>query len=145
MPIELGELDHVAIAVRDLDAAITLYGALGMTYQGRERVAEQGVEVAFFGEGAGRIELVCPFDQGTGSTNGVAKFLEKRGEGLHHLCLAVPDLKGALATLKSTGMKLLDEVPRPGAAGSLIAFLHPKSTGGVLLELKERGVGRAPS
>jgi len=131
-------LDHVAIAVKDLDAAVAFYeDVLGMRCKGRERVPDQQVDIAFFGEGPGRVELICPFT----ATSGVARFLEKRGDGLHHVCLDVPDLSGALADLKKRGLPLLDEAPRRGAGGSQIAFLHPRAAGGVLVELKQRGTG----
>jgi len=136
LPIGASQLDHVAIAVKDLDAAVAFYeGLLGLKCQGRERVLDQLVDIAFFGEGAGRIELICPFT----SDSGVAKFLQKRGEGLHHICLEVADLRAALAELKTRGVPLLDQSPRVGASGAEIAFLHPKAASGVLLELKQRG------
>jgi methylmalonyl-CoA/ethylmalonyl-CoA epimerase len=132
------QLDHVAIAVKDLETAVAFYeGVLGLKCQGRERVPDQLVDIAFFGEGHGRIELICPFT----SDSGVAKFLQKRGEGLHHICLEVADLRAALADLKTEGYPLLDEAPRIGAGGAEIAFLHPKAANGVLLELKQRGTG----
>jgi methylmalonyl-CoA/ethylmalonyl-CoA epimerase len=131
-------LDHVAIAVSDLASAIAFYETtLGLTCHGRERVEDQQVDVAFFGDGAGRIELLCPFT----SDSGVARFLDKRGEGLHHICVTVPDLEKALASLKARGLPLIDEKPRVGAGGSLIAFVHPKGARGVLMELKQAGTG----
>lgn len=139
MSTEASGLDHVAIAVRDLDAAVAFYErVLGLPCRGRERVEDQHVEVAFFGEGPGRIELICPFT----ADSGVAKFIEKRGEGLHHLCLAVPDLRAVLSTLRAQGLPLLDEEPRIGAGGSEIAFVHPRGALGVLLELKQAGSGK---
>jgi methylmalonyl-CoA/ethylmalonyl-CoA epimerase len=135
---ERSQLDHIAIAVKNLDEAVAFYeGVLGLKCGGRERVADQLVDVAFFGEGPGRIELICPFTP----DSGVAKFLEKRGEGLHHLCINVPDLMGALAAFTARGLPLLDQQPRVGAGGSQIAFAHPRGTKGVLLELKQRGTG----
>ncbi len=132
-------LDHVAIAVSDLAAATAFYEeTLGLTCHGQERVDDQQVDVTFFGEGAGRIELICPFTP----DSGVAKFLEKRGEGLHHICVTVPDLKQALAQLKAKGLPLIDEKPRVGAGGALIAFVHPKGARGVLMELKQAGSGK---
>ena len=139
--IGASRLDHVAIAVKDLEAAVAFYeGVLGLKCQGRERVPDQLVDIAFFGEGPGRIELICPFT----SDSGVAKFLQRRGEGLHHICLEVGDLKAALDKLKTEGFPLLDEIPRRGAGGAEIAFLHPKAASGVLLELKQRGTGHVP-
>ncbi len=132
------QLDHVAIAVKDLDGAVAFYeGVLGMKCQGRERVPDQLVDIAFFGTGPGRIELICPFT----SDSGVARFIQKRGEGLHHICLEVVDLRAALAELNARGLPLLDQAPRIGAGGSEIAFLHPSAASGVLLELKQRGTG----
>jgi methylmalonyl-CoA/ethylmalonyl-CoA epimerase len=140
IPESSSQLDHVAIAVKDIDAAMAFYeGVLGLRCRGRERLPDQLVDVAFFGDGPGRIELICPFT----ADSGVAKFLEKRGEGLHHVCLDVPDLGAALAAIKSQGLPLLDETPRRGAGGSQIAFLHPRAANGVLVELKQRGTGHA--
>jgi methylmalonyl-CoA/ethylmalonyl-CoA epimerase len=142
LPIGASQLDHVAIAVKDLDAAVAFYeGVLGLKCQGRERVPDQLVDIAFFGEGPGRIELICPFTP----DSGVAKFLQKRGEGLHHICLEVVDLKAALTELKTQGFPLLDEAPRLGAGGAEIAFLHPRAASGVLLELKQQGTGHGSS
>lgn len=127
-------LDHVAIAVKDLESAVALYrDGLGLVLSHREEVAEQQVDVAIFGEGAGRIELLCP----TQPDSGVARFLDKRGEGLHHLCLEVEDIDAALAELKSRGLLLIDSTPREGAQGARVAFVHPKGTHGVLLELRQ--------
>ncbi len=127
-------LDHVAIAVKDLDSAIAVYrDVLGLTLHETEEVADQQVMTAIFGHGTGRIELICPTTQ----DSGVAKFLEKRGEGLHHICLQVPDIRAALAKLKDGGHALIDQEPRIGAGGKLIAFLHPKAGRGVLIELSQ--------
>jgi methylmalonyl-CoA epimerase len=125
-------LDHVGIAVRALDEAIPLYESIaGAVAYGRERVESQGVEVAFVGTGDGRLELLAP----TRDDSAVARFLERRGPGMHHLCYRVPDVAAELARYRSAGARLIDDAPRPGAAGHLVAFIHPKSTGGVLLEL----------
>jgi methylmalonyl-CoA/ethylmalonyl-CoA epimerase len=127
-------LDHVAIAVKDLDAAVKYYvEVLGFPPPELEVVAEQQVKTAIFGHGMGRIELVCPTDPGSG----VAKFLEKRGEGLHHVCVEVEDLVGALASLEAQGAQLIDKAPRAGAGGAKIAFIHPKGALGVLTELRQ--------
>ena len=125
-------LDHVAILVSDLDAAIRLYrDVYGLELAEVEEVPSEKVRVAIFGHGAGRIELVSP----SGPDSPMAKAIEKRGEGLHHICLEVPDIEKAMAALKEQGAPLLDEKPRPGAGGARVAFVHPKSTGGALLEL----------
>jgi methylmalonyl-CoA epimerase len=125
-------LDHVGIAVPALDEAIPLYESIaGAAAYGRERVESQGVEVAFVGMGDGRLELLAP----TRDDSAVARFLERRGPGMHHLCYRVPDVAAELARYRDAGARLIDETPRPGVAGHLVAFIHPKSTGGVLVEL----------
>lgn len=129
-------LDHVAIAVDDLEAAIPLYTTLlARPPSGRERVAEEGVEVAFFDAGPARIELLEP----TGPETPVGRFLRRRGPGLHHLTLAVPDLEDALARCRARGLETVGEAPRRGAGGRAVAFLHPRTTGGLLIELVETG------
>jgi methylmalonyl-CoA/ethylmalonyl-CoA epimerase len=134
LPTEAPGLDHVAIAVKDLDRATEIYEQLlGLRSHGRERVENQKVEVAFLGSGNGRIELISP----VGTDSGVAKFLEKRGEGLHHICVNVADLNATLRLLRDRGVPLIDESPRAGAGGSLIAFVHPKGALGVLIELRQ--------
>lgn len=131
-------LDHVAILVSDLDAAIELYrDVYGLTLHEVEVVPTEKVKVAIFGKGHGRIELISP----TGPDSPMAKAIEKRGEGLHHVCLEVADLPKAMADLKSQGAPLLDEKPRPGAGGTRVAFVHPKGSNGVLVELKQAGSG----
>ena len=127
-------LDHVAIAVKDLDAAVHYYvHVLGFAPPELEVVAEQKVRTAIFGHGMGRIELICPTD----ASSGVAKFLEKRGEGLHHICVEVDDILATLAELKAKGATLIDEVPKLGVGGAKIAFIHPKGAHGVLTELRQ--------
>jgi methylmalonyl-CoA/ethylmalonyl-CoA epimerase len=127
-------LDHVAILVADLDAAIALYrDVYGLTLHEVEEVPTEKVRVAIFGHGAGRIELVSP----SGLDSPMAKTIEKRGEGLHHVCLEVPDIEKAMASLKARGAPLLDEKPRPGAGGARVAFVHPKGSRGVLVELRQ--------
>jgi methylmalonyl-CoA/ethylmalonyl-CoA epimerase len=127
-------LDHVAIAVPDLEAAIPRYVALlGRPPAGRERVESEGVEVAFFDVGGFRIELLEP----TAADTPVGRFLARRGPGLHHLTLAVPDLARALARCRAQGMEPVGPAPRPGAGGRPVAFLDPKTTGGILVELVE--------
>jgi methylmalonyl-CoA/ethylmalonyl-CoA epimerase len=127
-------LDHVAILVSDLDAAVKLYrDVYGLHLDEIEEVPSEKVRVAIFGHGRGRIELVSP----SGPDSPMAKTIEKRGEGLHHVCLEVPDLDETMAALRARGAPLLDEEPRPGAGGSRVAFVHPKGSRGVLVELKQ--------
>jgi methylmalonyl-CoA/ethylmalonyl-CoA epimerase len=134
MRVKARGLDHVAIVVRDLEAAIRLYrDTLGLELTQVEEVPEQQVKTAIFGEGMGRVELICP----TTGDSGVAKYLEKRGEGLHHVCIEVDDLDAALATLRASGAPLVDETPKPGAGGARVAFVHPRGMRGVLTELRE--------
>ncbi len=131
-----GPIDHIGIAVRDLDAACATYQELlGAKLSAREKIPAQGVEVAFLSlPGDVRIELISPL----GDDSTVAKFLDRRGEGMHHVCLLVEDIEAALERLAQQGVPLVDTVPRDGAEGSQIAFLHPKALGGVLLELKQK-------
>lgn len=127
-------IDHVAIAVHDLRARTALLQtAFGLKLAHEETVEDQAVHTAIFGEGGGRIELITPTREDTG----VAKFLQKRGEGLHHICLQVDDIDETLASLKAQGVPLIDEQPRLGAQGARIAFVHPKGAMGVLVELRE--------
>lgn len=127
-------LDHVAIAVKDLDAAVKFYvEVLGFPPPELEVVEEQKVKTAIFGHGMGRIELICPTDPGSS----VAKYLDKRGEGLHHVCVEVSDIEQALESLKAQGAQLIDETPKLGAGGAKIAFVHPKGAHGVLTELRQ--------
>src|SRR5262245_48503848 len=126
-------LDHVAIVVADLDAAIRTYrDVLGLELAEVEEVPEQQVKTAIFGRGMGRIELICP----TVRDSGVARFLEKRGEGLHHICIEVEDLDGALRELKARGVVAID-APEQGAGDARVAFIHPKNARGVLTELRQ--------
>jgi methylmalonyl-CoA/ethylmalonyl-CoA epimerase len=127
-------LDHVAILVSDLDAAVKLYrDVYGLELAEIEEVPSEQVRVAIFGHGHGRIELVSP----TGPDSPMAKAIAKRGEGLHHVCLEVPDLEKAMAALRDQGAPLLDEKPRVGAGGAKVAFVHPKGSRGVLVELRQ--------
>lgn len=128
-------LDHLAIAVRSLEDAAPFWAALlGRNEDGREEVPGEGVRVAFFGEGEGRIELLEPTDP----DGAVGRYLERSGPGLHHVCLAVPDLDAALERAGEAGAEPVPPRIRRGAGGRRVAFLHPSSTGGVLLELAER-------
>lgn len=131
----LEKVDHIGIAVSDLQKAISFYrDQLGLEFKGTEVVEEQKVEVAFFPVGESKIELLEPTDP----AGPVGKFIEKKGEGVHHLSFRVSNLEEKLEQLKQQGVALIDEKPRYGAGGARIAFLHPKSTGGVLIELCER-------
>lgn len=126
------EIDHVAIAVPSITAALPLFELLADAVGSPiERVEAQKVDVAFVGTGTTRIELLEP----TAPDSTVQKFLDKRGSGLHHIAYRVADIEAALKRLKEAGMQLIDEKPRPGAGGHLVAFLHPRSTHGVLVEL----------
>lgn len=129
-------VDHVAIAVPDLEKAIGLYESLlGKKNESIEEVADQKVRAAFFGVGATNLELLFP----TSPDSPISKFLEKNPRGgLHHICLQVEGLEKHLEDLKKKGVVLIDEKPRLGAHGKKIAFVHPKSTGGVLIELSEK-------
>ncbi len=127
-------LNHVGIAVRSIEAQRTFYEeALGAVFEGIEDVPDQKVRVGFFRVNDVRLELLEPTDP----TSTVASFLEKRGEGLHHLAFTVDDLPGRIQELKTAGLRMIDETPRAGAHRMQIAFLHPKSTHGVLTELCE--------
>jgi methylmalonyl-CoA/ethylmalonyl-CoA epimerase len=127
-------LDHVGIAVKDLDAALAFYHeALGLEIEPPEEVASQHVRAHFVTVAGARLELL----EATAPESPVAKYIARRGPGLHHITLRVPDLGAALAELRRRGVRLIDEEPRPGAEGSLIAFVHPSSAGGVLIELKQ--------
>jgi methylmalonyl-CoA/ethylmalonyl-CoA epimerase len=131
------KIDHIGIAVKSLETSIPFYrDVLGMAFEGTEEVAEQKVRVAFLAVGESRIELLEP----TAEDSPVARFLEKGGEGIHHIAYQVEDLVAELAAMKAQGVRLVDEVPRRGAHGTQIAFLHPKASGGVLTELCEPGV-----
>jgi methylmalonyl-CoA/ethylmalonyl-CoA epimerase len=129
-------LHHIAVVVADLDLAAEGYRRLGFTGGERFLLEEQAVEVVTFRAGPGWIELICPTDP----DSPIARFLAKRGEGMHHVAYAVSDLKAALADLEQTGVRLIDRTPRRGAHGWHIAFLHPESCGGVLTELVQTGI-----
>lgn len=128
-------IDHIGIAVKSIDEALKFWeGMLGIKCHGVEEVADQKVRTAFLPLKDTEVELL----EGTGPESPVAKFIEAKGEGIHHLAIRVEDLEAALTELKEKGVRLIDEKPRPGAGGAKIAFIHPKATGGVLLELSER-------
>jgi methylmalonyl-CoA/ethylmalonyl-CoA epimerase len=127
-------VNHIGIAVRSIDAQRSFYeGTLGAVFEGVEVVPDQKVRVAFFRIGDVRLELLEP----TEPASTVAAFLEKRGEGLHHVALTVEGIEERIAELKQAGLRMIDEVPRPGAHHMRIAFLHPKNSFGVLTELCE--------
>jgi len=131
----MSKIDHVGIAVKNIEEAARLYvQGLGLELERVETVSEQGVKVGFFPLGESEIELLEPLSE----ASTVAQFLEKRGEGLHHICIQVPDIRAAMARLRGQGARLLSEEPSPGAGGSLVAFVHPRSANGVLLELCQR-------
>jgi len=127
-------IHHIAIAVRNLDAALAFYrDALGLEMSERREVSEEDVEIAFLPAGEGKIELLQPL----GPESNVARFLEKRGEGLHHICLAVEDIEAAMERFRTVGAQLLSDEPRVTPNGTRYIFVHPKSAHGVLLELYE--------
>ena len=134
-PLQDLPLDHVAIAVHSIDDVLPSFqAATGGQGSPRERVESQGVELCFVGSGPGRLELLQPLTP----DSPVGRFLAKRGPGLHHIAYRVEDLEAALAAARRKGLELIDELPRPGAHGHRVAFLHPRSTGGVLIELVGR-------
>ena len=138
--IENGTLYHIAIAVKDLAAAEQLYrDVVGLRITHREEIPEQGVRATMLQPESGQgtaIELLEPL----GEDSPIAKFLKKRGEGIHHVCFYVDDLEGRLSELKDQGVRLIDEKPRTGAYETKVAFIHPSSMNGVLVELAERPV-----
>jgi len=126
------KINHIGVAVTSLEKSIPFYrDIMGMRLEGTEEVSDQKVRVAFLAVGDSRIELLEP----TSPDSPVAKFLEKNGEGVHHIAYEVDDIEQTLAQLKAHGLRLIDECPRKGAHHSLIAFLHPRATGGVLTEV----------
>ena len=130
------KIDHIGIAVKSLREAIKVYEeTLGLKVSGYDEVDEQGVRVAMLNIGESRIELLEP----TRPDSAIEKFMTKRGEGIHHIAVRVENIEAALERLKSSGVRLVDSVPRRGAHGTRTAFVHPSSTHGVLLELVENG------
>ena len=130
-------IEHVAVAVEDLDAAIGHFrDAWSLETSHRERVVDQGVEEAMLPLGDGFLQLISP----VGGDSAVARFLERRGEGLHHIAIEVDDLPATLERLKSSGVSLIDESPRVGGRGHSVAFVHPRSSLGVLVELVQSSV-----
>jgi methylmalonyl-CoA epimerase len=131
-------LDHIGIAVRSIEGT-KIYRALGLDVEHIETVETQGVKTAFLSVGDSNLELLEPLSP----ESGVAKFIEKRGEGIHHICLRVTNLEEHLARLKAEGFRLINEAPVPGAHGCRVAFLHPAAGNGVLIELSEGGHGKS--
>jgi methylmalonyl-CoA epimerase len=130
------KIDHIGIAVKSLSEAVKVYeDAIGLSVSGYDQVDEQGVRIAMLNIGESRIELLEP----TGPESPVEKFMTKRGEGIHHIAVAVDDIEKALERLQAAGARLIDKVPRRGAHNTRIAFVHPSSMHGVLLELVQHG------
>jgi methylmalonyl-CoA/ethylmalonyl-CoA epimerase len=135
----LGGIDHIGVATDDLDAAVALYeGTLGMPVAHREIVESQGVEAVLLSIGDGHVELLRPL----GSDTPIGKYLDNRGPGLHHVAYAVEDIDGVLSKLKEAGIEMIDSQPRIGIRQSRVAFVHPRSTGGVLTEIVEPAKAR---
>ena len=131
----IGRVDHIGIAVKDIEQAKKFYTEfLGMKALGEEVVEEQKVKVCFIPCGDSEIELL----ESTSPDGPIAKHIEKKGEGIHHIALRVDNIEAAIADLMAKGVRMIDEKPRYGAGGAKIAFVHPKSTGGILLEISER-------
>ena len=131
----MDSIDHIGIAVNSLTEAIPIFAALlGQNPSGNDEVPAEGVRVAFFGDGPGRLELLEPLN----AESAVARFLERHGPGVHHVCLSTPDLSVAIEEAQSAGMEVLEPLIREGANDTRVAFLHPRSTCGVLIELIER-------
>lgn len=132
------KIQHLGVAVASIDEALAFWrDGLGLDLGEIELVEDQGVRVAMLPIGESRIELL----EATGDETPVGKFIAKRGPGIHHLCVEVDDIEARLAELKARGVRLIDESPRIGAGGALVAFVHPAGTGGVLIELTQRGTG----
>jgi methylmalonyl-CoA/ethylmalonyl-CoA epimerase len=137
-PTLLTEIDHVGIAVRDLDVAVLEYReALGIEPVHRERVEDQGVDEVLFKVGTSYIQLLGAL----GPDTPVGRFLERRGEGVHHIGYRVSDIEQVIAALRGAGVRLVDDAPRPGSRGTMVAFAHPKGFRGVLVELVQEGRG----
>jgi len=130
--VKILKVDHLGIAVKDLTEAVKIYETLGFAVEATHDVPTEKVRTAFLPVGESHLELLEPTDP----SSVIARFLEKRS-GLHHVCVLVEDIDGALAELKARGVPVLDETPRVGAGGCRVAFVHPRGTAGVLLELKE--------
>ena len=127
------KIDHIGIAVRSIEDALRVYGLLGFQGDQVEEVAAQKTRVAMLPIGASRLELL----ESTEPDSPIARFLARRGEGMHHICFQVDDIGAELRRLRAAGVRLIDEVPRSGADQCLVAFIHPSATGGVLVELSQ--------
>ena len=133
--MKIVKIDHLGIAVNSIEDGKNFWSeVLGLAFEGAETVAEQKVTTAFFPVGESEVELL----ESTSPDGPVAKYIEKRGQGIQHIAFRVEDIEAALAELKEKGIQLIDQTPRHGAGGAKIAFLHPKATGGVLVELCQR-------
>lgn len=128
------KIDHIAVVIDDMPAALNFWqNALGLSLEATETNEQEAVDIAFLPVGESRIELLKP----TTADSGIAKYLAKRGAGMHHLCLAVVDIESAMAHIAAQGIQLINETPRQREDGTRYAFVHPKSTGGVMVELYE--------
>ena len=137
-PCVASHLNHVCIAVRDIDGSLEMYrGLFGLEAAEVEDIPDQGVRATLIRVGGSQIELIQPMDP----DGGVARFIERRGESLHHVCFEVDDLQATLERMAESGVELIDSAPREGLSG-MIAFVHPRSTGGVLVELVDRETAR---
>ncbi|NNU84406.1 methylmalonyl-CoA epimerase [Geobacillus sp. BMUD] len=133
--MQVKKVDHIGIAVRSIEKALPFYtDVLGLPFLGIEEVESEQVKVAFLQAGEAKLELLEPLSP----ESAVAKFIEKRGEGIHHVALGVEDITERIRELKEHGIRMIQDAPKRGAGGALVAFMHPKSTGGVLYELCER-------
>jgi methylmalonyl-CoA/ethylmalonyl-CoA epimerase len=131
----INKIDHIGIAVKSLESALEFYqNTLGLTFEGKETVESQGVTVAFLLAGNTRLELL----EATTDNSPIAKFIEKRGEGIHHVALGVSNIEDRIKEVKEKGIVMINDQPKPGAHHAQVAFMHPKSTGGVLFEFCER-------
>lgn len=134
----IGPTDHVGVAVRRLDAALADYRVMGFEVESTEEVPAQGVRVAFLRTGGAQIELL----ESLAPDGVIARFVERHGEGLHHVAFSVPDIRAEMRRLREGGLELVDAEPRPGAHGRLVAFVHPRSARGVLVELVQESAER---
>jgi methylmalonyl-CoA/ethylmalonyl-CoA epimerase len=133
-------LDHIGIAVRSVDERLAVYRALGLEASGSEEVASQKVRVAFLPLGGTRIELL----EATAEDSPIAAFIARHGEGVHHLCIEVADVRATMSRAREAGLTVVSDEPQAGADGALVCFIHPRSTGGVLIELSQPAGGGGP-